>query len=1035
MGTIATLAINIIGNIQGLEQALGKAQQSLKSAGDNLTNLGGKLTAGVSLPILGVGGAALKAAADNEQLQVAFTTMLGSADKATSLMKDLSTFAAATPFESDEIQGAAKMLLAYGSSASGVTDEMRQLGDIAAGVGVPLKDMAYLYGTARVQGRLFTADINQFTSRGVPIMEALAATMGVATSEIRGMVEEGKVGFPELQAALGYLTKEGGKFNGLMQAQSTTLTGLFSTLKDNVALAMIDIGNAIAQAFDLKNVAAQAIAGVESIRNAISDMAKNNPELLRMGVIVATVVAAVGPALVGVGWLLKSLAFLTPVLGVLGSALGLLVSPLGLVALGFAALVALDIGGIGTALGDLGQYFLAVAQDGDYLNDWLTHLPEAIQPAVMALGQFVAAVGGLTQGGDLGTFIAEITAIDWGGALGAVGDSLNQLKDNIIAAIQGIDWGGALATAGGFLDSFRDGVIGAITAIDWEGGLAAAGAFLEELKNGVVGAIQSVDWGGALTTAGDFLSGLTQGVISAVTAIDWGGLLAAAGDMLTGLRDGVAGALGQIDWAGALATAGTWVESLKNNVIAAIQGIDWSGALATAGNAFATLETAVADGLRALGFTEAADSLNLETVQANFQTFVDSLGTLQADIGAKVELIKAAFQPLVDFLAPSFERLKVTVSGLPEQFGALGEKFEPLKEAATALGTAIAGLFSGGGEGGAVTTGAYAAILAGSLSLLTNTVNGLLGALAPLAGAFIDQLTTLMSGLAEVVNGLGTAFNGLVTNDPTMVLQGLSTAFQGVKDIVVGTFENSLTAVQVALDAIGTIVTTTLADWGFGAAAESVQTLVTNVSSLLEKVKAIASGDAAIDFAAPDWIVQLLGWLWPKLDLPDWAESLLSWQWPSLDLPDWIESLMAWQWPSLDLPDWLDGLLDWQWPSLDAPEWLDKLFGFEWPSINLPGPLMDFLGIPHEAVGTSYFGGGLVNASETSPEVAILPRGLNVLPRGTQILNGRDSENFLAGAGGGGVTVIIQSATIRSERDVQRLAREIDDIQDRRRRI
>ena len=931
MATIATLAINIIGNTKALDAALSKAQQSLRSTGDALTGLGGKLTAGVSLPILGVGGAALKAAADNEQLQVAFTTMLGSAENATALMKDLSTFAAATPFESAEIQSAAKMLLAYGSDAGKVTDEMRQLGDIAAGVGVPLQDMAYLFGTARVQGRLFTADINQFTTRGIPIMEALAETMGVAQSEIRGMVEEGKVGFPELQAALGYLTGEGGKFSGLMEAQSTTLMGLFSTLKDNVALSMIDIGNAIAQAFNLKDLATGAIAAVEGIRNAISDLAQNNPELLRLGVIIAAVVAALGPLLVGAGMVMNALAGLTPVVGVLAGVLGFLVSPLGLVAAGLAALVAFDVGGIRTTLGTLAQYLWLAATDGDALNDFLSALPGWMQPAAEALGKFVAAVGELVQTGDLGAFATNLQ------------------------------------------ESFP--------------GAAAAVQSAIETINGAVAA--------TVTAFGE-----AQGAVSAFLATDtWATAQAQISESLGAIGESFAG----------LFTGDVSLGQFKDTLLAQ----------------FGEIGTALSDLFASDDFAGMAGGL-----LAAF-----GLEGLPDQIAAQLAPVQAAFQPLLDFLAPAFDRLKETVGGLPAQFASLGEQFGPLRDAATELGAAIGGLFSGGGEGGAVTAGAYAAVLAGSLSLLTNTVNGLLGALAPLAGAFVSELTTLLSGLATVVTGLGTAFNGIVTNNPTQTMAGLATAFQGVKDIVVGTFVNSLTAVQVALGAIGTIVTTTLADWGFAGAAESVQTLVTNVTSLLEKIKAIGTGEAAINFAAPDWIVQLLKWVWPSLNLPAWAESLLSWQWPEMSLPEILESLIGWKWPDfISLPDWVGNLLDWKWPSFDMPSWLNDLFAFEWPSLpSLPS----WLGGPAEenkAVGTSYFGGGWVNASEAGPEVAALPRGRNWLPRGSQILDGRESAGLLAGAGAGGVTVIIQQATFRNERDMQRLAYEIDDIQQRRRR-
>jgi tape measure domain-containing protein len=561
VATIATLAINIIGNTQGLDAALSKAQQSLRSTGANLVSLGGKMTAGVSLPILGIGGAALKAAADNEQLQVAFTTMLGSAEKAKTLMADLAQFAAATPFESSEIQQASKMLLAYGSDAGKLTDEMRQLGDIAAGVGVPLQDMAYLYGTARVQGRLFTADINQFTTRGIPIMEALAETMGVAQGEIRGMVEEGKVGFPELQAALGYLTGEGGKFSGLMAAQSVTLSGLFSTLKDNVALSMIDIGNAIAQAFNLKDMASGAIAGVESIRNAIADLAENNPALLRMGVIVAAVVAAIGPLLVGLGMAMNALAGLAPIVGVLGAALGFLVSPLGLVAAGLAALVAFDVGGIRTTLGTLAQYLWLAATDGDALNDFLSALPGWMQPAAEAVGRFVAAVGELVQTGDTTAFVENLRTSfpDAAAAVDGAAATISNVVAGIGVAAQGL---GEILT--GSLEPMGD------WSYWWEQMAATLGEGPADAINGVGEAIL-----GLRTNLGE----ASAAVATFASSDAWSTALQSATESAGAIGEAIAGA-----FAGEISLA-----ELRDQVLAELGAIGTAAGELLASDAFAGL--------------------------------------------------------------------------------------------------------------------------------------------------------------------------------------------------------------------------------------------------------------------------------------------------------------------------------------------------------------------------------------------------------------------------------------------------------------
>lgn len=169
-----------------------------------------------------------------EQSTIAFTTILGDGGKAKSLLDDLAKFAAATPFEFPELVDASKKLLAFGFDAKSIIPTMTRLGDISAGLGIPVSELADLYGKARVQGRLFAEDINQLTGRGIPIAQELAGQFGVSEDKVRGLVEAGKVGFPNLEKAFISLTTNGGKFAGLMEAQSQSFNGLMSTLKDNL---------------------------------------------------------------------------------------------------------------------------------------------------------------------------------------------------------------------------------------------------------------------------------------------------------------------------------------------------------------------------------------------------------------------------------------------------------------------------------------------------------------------------------------------------------------------------------------------------------------------------------------------------------------------------------------------------------------------------------------------------------------------------------------------------------------------------------
>ena len=177
-----------------------------------------------------------------QQLEVAFNTMLGSADKADALMAQLVRTAAITPFDLEGVAQGAKQLLAYGMEAENVNETLTRLGDIAAGLSMPLNDLVYLYGTTMAQGRLYPQDLNQFTGRCIPMIEELAKVFGVAESKVKDLVEAGRVGFPEVQKVIENLTGEGSKFGGLMEEQSKTITGQISNIEDAIASMFNDMG-------------------------------------------------------------------------------------------------------------------------------------------------------------------------------------------------------------------------------------------------------------------------------------------------------------------------------------------------------------------------------------------------------------------------------------------------------------------------------------------------------------------------------------------------------------------------------------------------------------------------------------------------------------------------------------------------------------------------------------------------------------------------------------------------------------------------
>jgi tape measure domain-containing protein len=229
--------ININGkdNFSQAANSASRSAASLKGSLGALNSIGGGVGLGTLFSVAGLGalaGSTVKLAAGYEQTNVAFKTMLKSGAAATDLLGKLSKFAQDTPFQFTELTDAGKKLLAFGVAADDIVPTLRRIGDISSGIGAPIGEIAELYGKARVQGRLFAEDVNQFTGRGIPIIQELAKQFGVADSEVKKLVESGEVGFKNLEQAFVSMTTGAGQFTGLMVEQSKTLIGQWSSLKD-----------------------------------------------------------------------------------------------------------------------------------------------------------------------------------------------------------------------------------------------------------------------------------------------------------------------------------------------------------------------------------------------------------------------------------------------------------------------------------------------------------------------------------------------------------------------------------------------------------------------------------------------------------------------------------------------------------------------------------------------------------------------------------------------------------------------------------
>lgn len=437
--------------------------EKLKNVGSQITGIGQQLTVGLTLPIAAVTTLGLKFNATKEQALVSFGVLLKSGEKAKQLFSELLKFSADTPFEMPEIQTAAKSLLAFGVAQENILPTLTRIGDIASGISEPMTELAEIYGKAKTQGRLFAEDINQLTERGIPIIQELAKQFGVSEDKVKGLVESGKVGFPQLEKAFADMTGEGGRFSGMMQAQSKTFSGLMSTLAD---AANTTLGQLTEPLFNFIRANLPLIIGVLSqvgeafnnlsptiktiILGIIGFAAALGPVLVILGglvTVIGTVVGAIGSIASGIA-ALGGLSVALPIIAAIITAISLLVAGIG-AAIGViyglieawqngfgpvASYVALVVGGILTAISPiLGLPILIGAVLATIYGIWTTNfggiqevVAAVIQNVTTLINNFIAQIKPYIVDGV--RFIQQKFAEYWNKFAPVVSDSSNQIR-------------------------------------------------------------------------------------------------------------------------------------------------------------------------------------------------------------------------------------------------------------------------------------------------------------------------------------------------------------------------------------------------------------------------------------------------------------------------------------------------------------------------------------------------------------------------------------------------------------------------------
>ena len=223
-------------------------EQQLNQAENKVNMLSTRMKVGLAAAgaaLLKIGVDAVSAAADMETLTAKFEVMLGSAEKATGMIEDLTQFAATTPFALEDLAKGSETLLQFGVSADKVLPTMRMLGDVAGDNRERMKSLALVFGQISSLGRLQGQDLLQLINQGFNPLNQIAKRTGESMTVLKDRMSDGQISAEMVTQAFKDATSEGGLFFKNMEKQSQTFNGLVSTMKDNFKLILIDMGKVL----------------------------------------------------------------------------------------------------------------------------------------------------------------------------------------------------------------------------------------------------------------------------------------------------------------------------------------------------------------------------------------------------------------------------------------------------------------------------------------------------------------------------------------------------------------------------------------------------------------------------------------------------------------------------------------------------------------------------------------------------------------------------------------------------------------------
>ena len=226
----------------GISSLIGKFS-SAKAA------VGGFMGAFAVSALVDFGKEAIDAQSKVEQLEISFRTLLGSQEKASALIAEIKSYGTVTPYDTEGLAQAARLMLSYGMSSSKIMPTLQMLGDIAMGDKDKLQSLTLAFSQMSASGRVCKEDLNQMVDAGFNPLQIISEKTGKSIGELTDEVSKGAISVQDIEQAFIDATSEGGKFHNMVNNMSDSIAGKTAQMTDNWEAFKASIGGLLKPAY------------------------------------------------------------------------------------------------------------------------------------------------------------------------------------------------------------------------------------------------------------------------------------------------------------------------------------------------------------------------------------------------------------------------------------------------------------------------------------------------------------------------------------------------------------------------------------------------------------------------------------------------------------------------------------------------------------------------------------------------------------------------------------------------------------------